>query len=320
MNLLGENTLWIFISGSDEERFIDDIRFGLDILQDKNISLENIKVFIDGEKNIIESSFANAELIPKIFSIKSLENELRKKPYKNVILFTTGHGDENGLQGEQALPSFKLIEFVRSIPGLQSGLLVIGQCYAGVFHYMDAETTPKLCIIGSTGFEVSLSLESNSIVNTLKKIASTQGNEQVFLPHGLKIKNWKANIFLFFFFIWLHEPKDIDGNNELTVMDAYKFASIRTNMILCDQKCQTTFFIQESINSYNEFFKALSKIYPSVEEYPDETNSLFREHLQLNVSSEKQRIDKQLQVLYTQHEPFVLNSRLAQELKFDIAD
>jgi hypothetical protein len=44
--------------------------------------------------------------------------------------------------------------------------------------------------------------------------------------------SWSANLFLYYFFIYILNPFDIDGDNKFSVTDAYKFAGIQTNIQL----------------------------------------------------------------------------------------
>ena len=162
MNLFSSNTLWVFISGNDESRFIGDIRFGLTVLKSKGINDENIRIFIDGEQNLIHARFGEELGSNEVLSISLLEEELIKDAYKNVVLFTTGHGNEFGLDGNNPVSPHELLRIVRAIPNLERGLFVIGQCYAGIFNYVEAKpaknkTGAEFCILGSAGFSPSLS-------------------------------------------------------------------------------------------------------------------------------------------------------------------
>ena len=310
MNLFNINTLWVFISGNDEDRFIGDIRFGLGVLKSKGVEAKNIKIFIDGEKNLIHARFGKELISCKVLPISSLEEELYKKDYENVVLFTTGHGNEFGLAGSNFISPYKLLEIIRAIPSLKRGLFVIGQCYAGIFNHIEAKpkdtNLAELCILGSTGFSPSLS-------------SSAYIEEQI--PVKLKdlynLEKWLANVFLFYFFLWLYEPKDIDGNGELTVMDAFKFASIKTNEHLNKMKTERSYDFPSIVKDYSNFFNSLSKIYPDLESHPDDLHQLFRDHLQFQVASEKEKIDEFISILYMNQEPFICNSWFAQELKFE---
>ncbi len=293
MNFFSLNTLWIFISGDDEDRFIDDIRFGLAVLKSKGIDEENIKIFIDGEQNLIHARFGNELGNNQVLCLSALEEELKTKSYKNVVLFTTGHGSEFGLAGNNPISPYKLLKIIRLIPEIERGLFVIGQCYAGIFNHIDAKPTKgsseaEICILGSAGFSPSLSSSGSLEEKLPKKLIDLYG-----------LKKWTANVFLFYFFLWLYEPQDIDGNGELTVMDAYKFVAIKTSEHINNEKKMWTF---------SSVFK--------IQQFKDRVSEMLDENEKILYLQE---IDSILELLHIYQEPFICNSRFAQELKFEIS-
>ncbi len=294
MNLFCSNTLWIFISGNDESRFIGDIRFGLTVLRSKGINDENIRIFIDGEQNLIHARFGEELGSNEVLSISLLEEELLKDAYKNVVLFTTGHGNEFGLDGNNPVSPHELLRIIRTIPDLERGLFAIGQCYAGIFNYLEAKPSKdsneaEFCILGSAGFSPSLSSPGLTEDQTPKELIDLYGLEK-----------WTANVFLFYFFLWLFEPKDIDGNSKLTVMDAFKYASIKTNRYLNENKKYQSYRSTVQIQEYTELLKTIN--------LSDDEKLAY---LQL--------IDSTLEILHTYQEPFICNSWFAQELRFEAA-
>lgn len=303
------------MSCDEEERFINDIRFGLKVLEYKGVEPKNIKVFIDGQINTLKASFGNELDINEIKQVSSMEEELKNSNYENVILFTTGHGDEFGLTTENksnSISPYKLISIVRSIQNLKRGLLIISQCFAGIFNYIEAKPNKnsdlaELCIIGSTGFEKSLSLSTDAFISqTEREILSK-----------LSLENWVANIFLFYFFVWLYSPEDIDGNNKLTAMDSYKFASLKTNQTLNKLKIEYSYSMAEWVEKYKHFKQSLEEIYPNIVQFPDSLNQNFRDYLEMQNFLCKKNIDEQISILYTHQEPFILHSTFAQKLQFE---
>lgn len=307
MNFLDQQTLWIFVSGSNEERFLNDIKFGIAVLKSKGITSQNIKLFIDGELNLTLANLrtGSADDI-EVFNLSNFAVELAKSSFERAVLCSTGHGDEFGLAAaNNSLTPHHLISSIRAIPGLKYGLLIMGQCYSGIFNFVDAREEPSICILGSTGFTESLSLQITLPGQILQQLDFELGNE-----------SWTANIFLFHFFSWILEPRDIDGSGRHTVMDAFKYASIRTNQHLQHIKCEITYKTPSLVKEYNDFLNSMTKIYPSKEIFPDELNELFRNHIELTLDSHKGEVDNFIGKLYTQQEPFILNSWLAQEMHF----
>jgi hypothetical protein len=309
MNFSFDSTLWIFISGGDEDRFIDDIRFGISVLKSKGVPKDKIKVFLDGIPKLRDKR-SGTPIIEKYEPLSKLEDVLAIESSETAVLMTTGHGGEYGLvhQETQYLSPYKVISAVRSIQNLKRAALVLGQCYAGVFNFVDASGDKPLCIIGSTGYEVSLSFPSNQNMKpTLKPIDQN-------LKDICKLNDWTANLFLYNFFQWIHSPKDIDGDGQLTLMDAFKFASIEINKFLNSLKRQISLEIPTHIDRYHEIIRSIPMLIPA-DGKQELTDALFTF---MNVQSEslRQQIENQLQNLYIQHEPFILNAKLAQQITF----
>jgi hypothetical protein len=80
------------------------------------------------------------------------------------------------------------------------GVIVLTQCYAGIFNYLDALESPQLVVIGATNLNPSVSAE-------------------IKLPKAMQLEDgstgkdkWSANIFALGFFAWLANPLDLDGD------------------------------------------------------------------------------------------------------------
>ena len=103
--------------------------------------------------------------------------------------------------------------------------MFFGQCYAGIYNWVDVRQEEKNIIyIGATGFDSSLS-------------------------YGLSGIQWSANISLIAFFNWLSDPKDIDGDGVLTVMDLYKYIAVFTNNVTDDiEKQQTSKLVDAKVD------------------------------------------------------------------------
>lgn len=232
INLLDDRTTWTFLSGSDEDRFLDDIFFGISCLTHRGVSLQNILIFVDRPSG---SGFVAAHGFPidlAIYSTSEFANILQSKLNEKLVVVVTGHGTETGIHAEKNIRPYDLISTIKSLQNLNCGLLVLGQCFAGTFNFMDArgkggksknQKTPDICIMGATDLHVSISSTIDiSSVDCLSGFNCT--------------KFWLANLFLFYFMFYIAFPEDTDGDGFITVVDTYKIAGIGANRQLITAK------------------------------------------------------------------------------------
>ncbi len=232
MNLLDEDTLWIFISGSDEDRFLDDIYFSISCLGKRSVKHQNILIFVDQPSGM---GFVAAHGFPKGVSIhptNEIQQILGARNNKKLVAVVTGHGNQKGIQATPNISPHTLVNIVKSLQ-IESGLIVLGQCYAGTFNFLEARSLKKeeakssidICIIGATDLHVSIS--------SLLCIP----NSPDFVD--LHPKNpWLANLFLFYFMFHVAFPNDTDGDGSISVIDTYKAAGIGANQHLISAKSQ----------------------------------------------------------------------------------
>jgi hypothetical protein len=232
MDLLDDRTTWTFLSGSDEDRFLDDISFGISCLIHRSISLQNILIFVDQPSG---SGFVAAHGFPidiAIHPTSEFANILQSKLPEKLVVVVTGHGTETGIHAENNIRPYDLINTIKSLQSLNCGLLVLGQCFAGTFNFMDArgkggkqknKKVPDICIVGATDLHVSISSTIDiSSVSCLSNFNCT--------------KFWLANLFLFYFMFYVAFPEDTDGDGLVTVVDTYKIAGIGANRQLITAK------------------------------------------------------------------------------------
>jgi hypothetical protein len=230
LNLLTNETIWIFLSGSDDDRFLDDIAFGIQCLLHRGFPSSNIYALVDQSSSPASIFGIYSQIFGRqIFPTQYLQTLFAtRQDFKNLVLVVTGHGSEQGIEANPTIKPYPLISLVKSQPGLENALIVLGQCFAGAFNYMDARgvasqdgepLSSKICIIGATDLTESVSSYSNLDSDSL-------------FQYFACIKAWKANLFLLYFMISVAFPQDIDGDGQCNVMDAYKFAGIRTNQRL----------------------------------------------------------------------------------------
>jgi hypothetical protein len=126
----------------------------------------------------------------------------------------TRHGDIDGINCKKNIKPEALLKEINGVPGLTDGLLVLGQCFSGIFN-MPKQS--KVCVIGASNFYPSIS--SPNIENS---------------------DSWIANVFLYYFAKWLREPYDVDGDDQNTILDAYKYTSYHTNLFLTQTKIDSS--------------------------------------------------------------------------------
>src|SRR5699024_2527800 len=122
---------------------------------------------------------------------------------------------------------YSLLHSIKSNNNAQNIVIYLGQCYAGIFNYLDVKGTPNTILIGATNLYPSISYQSPDI-------------------------SWQANLFLLNLFKWIKSPKDIDGDGKITVMDSFKYAGAETNRYCQQYKgeclCKTIEILEEMRN------------------------------------------------------------------------
>jgi hypothetical protein len=236
LNLLDNQTLWAFVSGSDEDKYIGDIVFGLACLSHRQITSENIVIFIDKPRKsrYVDELFSGTE----VYHTHEMLSVFREKSVKKVVVIVTGHGNEKGIQvlstenEPTEIKPCQLIDIMKEIETLRYGLIVLGQCYAGTFNFLEGVNqtsqlndypSSEISIIGATDLHISMSATMN---------LSTDSNLDKFTCYS----EWTANLFIFFFLYHTAFPEDTDGDGYTTVIDTYKIAGIKANKILIQSK------------------------------------------------------------------------------------
>ncbi|MDY7584315.1 hypothetical protein [Pseudomonas sp. CCI3.1] len=231
MSLIGGSTRWVlFLSTSApdaETRHILDLAYGVLCLERAGVKMADIAIYIDGADrvsidNFIRSGTASAFVVKesKDFFVDQANNT-----YENVVMFVTGHGGPQGIDAVAPITPYTLLKCLKSSPNLQTAVVYLGQCYAGIFNYIgagrkqtiDGKVDPDVIFIGATNLHESLS-------------ASTM---EPFLTGPV---SWLANLFLLFAFKWFSKPVDIDGDGKYTITDSYKYAGVFSNAINKDKK------------------------------------------------------------------------------------
>ena len=239
MQLISEDTVWVFLSGSDEERFLDDISFGIECLIYRGIDPSRILVFVDQASTIsVLSAYSFPQKIG-YYPTSKLKNILDQINPVQLALIVTGHGCFNGIVASSVITPNALLTITKSVSSLKYALVILGQCYAGIYNFLEAKTfdkttneklSPEICIIGATNLNVSLSISI--------KISTFPPPFNSFSCN----KEWLANIYLLFFMCYVATPVDVDGDNIINVLDSYKMAGIQTNESL--HKLKLSLFLE----------------------------------------------------------------------------
>ncbi len=286
------NTDWGFYLSSTEEedvRHMFDVIFGVDILLKKGVAKENIHIWANHpmKKEVFET-YKKDLIISEIEDFKSEASKLLKE---NFILVVGGHGDVEGISTSAGMstPEF-FLDSVSNSQSIKHCLIVLTQCFAGTFSYINAKRNVEFALIGATNLNLSIS----SGVHLAKAITQADGTEW--------LKEWSANLFSQNFFEWIMAPKDIDGDNKTSAMDAYKYSGAISNQQL--KNVSLTSKIQ------------LDKYYDRYKNLEEKVNrDIFEEE---EFESLPRMITEKATILYNRQDPWILNSHFARNFQFKL--
>lgn len=266
-----QDTKWIFVCGRDSSpRFMFDIiNASRTIKERQNEREDNIYYFTDlpGASTFLsDNGLSSGQLYPIIDLIPKL------KTFRDIAFLgcvVSSHGNIDGMEGIRPI---ELTDTMQQITGLTDGLLLLGQCYSGIFN-MPRQS--KICVVGASNFYPSLSY-------------SEIDNECL----------WSANVFLYYFFKWIKHPIDIDGDNQHTVLDAYKYASSMTN----------DFLISKKIKDSKEFQKWCLTEYEEIKVQPADQLQKMQFDARMN------KLDERLSIYHNHQEAWVSDQEVALRL------
>ncbi|QDJ35680.1 hypothetical protein [Bordetella hinzii] len=223
MGLVNSNTRWaLFLSASSEPepRHILDLVFGLQCLEAAGVQPASISIYVDGsDRSAIAQWFSLAtQNVYEVHPASQFFLDLAVNIYDNLVLFVTGHGNINGIDGQPPIKPYALIRGIKEAPRLQRAVVYLGQCHAGIFNYIGAGR--RLAAPDAAGADIIL-LGATSLHESIS--SSTQ---EQFRTGPV---NWLANLFLLHVFKWISSPFDVDGDGRCTVIDSYKYAGVHSN-------------------------------------------------------------------------------------------
>lgn len=291
--LTKDKVCWVFLTCSNEKRHVEDIVLGIDCLRSVGVPDTNVFVFSDQpEKNVILNLY---KIQNNIFELSDFKNTIPTlKDFDHVVLIIGGHGSQYGLEGNSfKMPAQELVETLRKMPNIKAGVIVAGQCYAGLFNYLNVgEVDPQFVVIGSTNLNPSLSDKADLDA----PIKSVSGQND--------LQSWSANIFLLNFLVWLKKPVDVDGDGKKSMLDAYKFAGTHTNQQLRVSKSQLHYGVEVLKSEQMERLMYT----PDPRTAPQD----YVRHL-MEVNAAQRAIREQLDMLYLNQEPWILHSQFARD-------
>lgn len=222
-----EGSKFIFIATSQsyiEDRFLYDINYGIGVLKSRGVANENITVILDIAIGTWIGKYNNMKDV--VFSTSAKLNSLiENAECKNLFIVSSCHGSLNGIDAVTPIKPFSLNQAVKNNKHAENILVFLGQCYAGIFNFMDVRDKEKnIVYIGATDINASLSSMLTGC-------------------------GWVANIAVVAFFRWIENPRDVDGDGVFSVTDLYKFVSCFTNDVTNQiEKQQTSHLIDASVS------------------------------------------------------------------------
>lgn len=221
------NTKFLFIlTSSDkiEDRFLYDAEICIHTIHGKGVQLNDIIIATDSDNSMILAKCPSMRGAIFVSSQQLLE-EIHSIECENLIILTDCHGSIYGIDAKSPIKPYPFTEAIKNNKVAKNVVVFFGQCYAGIYNWVDVRQEEKNIIyIGATGFDSSLS-------------------------YGLSGIQWSANISLIAFFNWLSDPKDIDGDGVLTIMDLYKYIAVFTNNVTDDiEKQQTSKLVDAKVD------------------------------------------------------------------------
>ncbi len=294
------NTCWLLLAGQAEPRHLSDIVVAVQALRERGVPDANIFVFAEHQ---LLARHLTPYGVTRVFPARALVTEAPKiAGFELAVLVVTGHGDGAGISmnaGGSMNPA-GVLAAVRSCPGIKAGVVVLCQCFAGLFHYADADKVPgaaDLCVLGATNLNPSLSFTSNTPAFVKKADGSPA------------FPNWEANVFMFRLFEWLVQPQDVDGDGLFTLMDAHKHAGVKSNDDLRDVKRRQHAAIGELESN------VLRKVRELTSAMASQDPQRFQNSLLALVAADE-LLSSALENLHLLQEPWILNARLAKQIEF----
>lgn len=316
MRLTSSKTGWFIVCPSaseSEKRHVYDLAFTVFCLEAANIPQVDIEVFIDGNDTILyQSILREASPIDRtIYTSSHLFARIQNKTsFENLVIIFTGHGNSEGISASVPIKPAPLVSTLKSAAHLKYVVLVFGQCYAGVFNYVNAKADanngePELVLIGATNFCSSLSVP----------ISGQFLREQ---------RPWSANTFLATLSYWFRNPIDVDGDGKFTIVDAFKYAAAQAHQIDDNGRVGVFRDLLELHAELRELNRALGQQIPAqnlpVTPPPGDLSVQLPASAFFGLLMRKKIIEDEIHaktsIRFVHQEPWILNAWVAQKIYF----
>lgn len=255
---ISEGSKFIFIATSSkhlEDRFLYDVNYGVTILKNQGVADEDITVVTNAAKETLIAKCTNMSNV--FFSTSSsFESVIENADCENLFIISCCHGSISGIDSATPIKPFSLNRALKNNKYAKNILVFLGQCYAGIFNFMDIRDENKnIVYIGATDIDASLS----------------------YMLNGLR---WVANISVIALFQWLENPQDIDGDGVCSITDLYKFVSFYTNSVTRGiEKIQTYHLIDASVRLKMEEAHASSTGSPFIAQITKDAEEVIRNYI-----------------------------------------
>jgi hypothetical protein len=294
-----DGAVWVFVACSQEPRHLYDIVFAISVLRERGVPDHRILVFVDHAR---PEPYLGPYRIHNVFPFAELARTLASAPPSPTALVVIGgHGAELGLVPKNAAAPFKasaLFAAISRIPQVEVGVVLLTQCFGGIFHYTKADGHPALVVMGGANLNLSLSMNIE-LPAPLPLATGAPG-----------LSSWAANVFAYDFFSWIREQHDVDGDGELTVMDAYKYAGAKSNIRVRESKVPSFLLVQDQA----QIFRQALETYKQAKAASAAAPELLVKRMVVEAAYTK--LQERIEFLYSSQEPWILNARLACEVRF----
>ncbi|HYP89218.1 MAG TPA: hypothetical protein VEQ59_13720 [Polyangiaceae bacterium] len=292
-----DDALWVFVACSQEPRHLHEIVFAISVLRRRGVPEERMLVFVDHAR---PEPYFEPYRIRHVFAFGELAARLARGPTSGfAIVVIGGHGAELGLVPKNAGAPFKataLYAAISAIPGVSVGVVLLTQCFGGIFHYTKADGHPALVVMGGANLNLSLSMNIE-LPAPLPQASGTPG-----------LSSWAANVFAYDFFTWVDEQHDVDGDGALTVMDAFKYAGAKSNIRVRESKVPGFLAVQDQ----SQVFRQALDTYKQAKAAGGSPSELLVKRMTVEAAYTK--LQERVEFLYSSQEPWILNARLACEV------
>lgn len=320
MNFKNHNTKWLFVCAIAHEkknkaRHLSDVAFGVFALLRNKIPKNNIEIVIDKFDGFEDEVFIQQMLCTfEIKSINTLENIIKECTNENLVSIFLGHGNEDGLGTIPPIKSHQLMESIHNNQNLKCTSLIFGQCYAGVFNYIDLE---RISISGQNE-NINVCLIGGSHLNS-----SLSGPISIEYARGVTT-SWSANIFIYYFFDWLIFPSDIDGDNKYTLIDAFKYAGAKTSQKLIFMKKELFNIVSQAQLEIYKIRNEIITLNKELEEEFDREIMVDKEQIIFSLETQEESINEimnlNIELSYINQDPWILNTNVARKVIFNLRD